>query len=206
MLERWEVSSLRLAAGSSFPERLSAVAQYVRERAPIFARAAFVVVEHQMQSQMRVIAGALFAAIAMVAPGIPLVFQQSSAKLNWEDLSEVTGCEASLRGNAAYTARKKAGVSAVCYLLNTTLPARRRKPADGGRASLGAESTTMQFILRNGDKRDDLADSLLHLLAYDVRRRREPAARHGRKRRKSDDEGLEAREQATSPGNCAERA
>lgn len=157
-----------------------------------------------MQSQMRVIAGALFAAIAMVAPEVPLVFQQSSAKLHWGDLSDVTACETtSLRGNAAYNARKKAGIAAACFLLNTNLPARQRRSADEEQLSLDLETGPMQTILRSGEKRDDLADSLLHLLAYDVRRRKVAVPKRSRKRRKGECETAETVEQA-SPGNSTE--
>ena len=187
-LEQWEVSSLQVSERATFPERLSAVAEFVRSRSAIFVRAAFVVVEHQMQSQMRVVAGALFAAISMVAPQVQLIFQQSSTKLHWDDIGSAVTGGTDLRGSGAYNARKKAGVAAAAFLLGTSLPKRVRR-ADPAQLALDTDRSPMQTILCNSEKRDDLADSLLHLLAYDVRRRATP--KRGKKRRIAEPEHVE---------------
>ena len=172
-LEKWEVSALDAPPRASFPDRLSAVARFVRERAHIFSRAKFVVVEHQMQSEMRVIAGALFAVIAMIAPDVELIFQQSFAKLQWNDLESVApGMD--LRGRGAYAARKKAAVAAACFLLGAELPAPRRCPAA---LQFVPGEDPMRQILLTSAKRDDLADALLHLLVFDHRRSAPPRSR-----------------------------
>ena len=161
------------------------MSEFVKSREDIFANASFVVIEHQMQSQMRVIAGALFACIRMLSKDVRLVFQQSSAKLRWHDLDDIAAAE-SLQGTGAYAARKKAAVEVACFLLNITLPpTNRRKAKNKGQECLIKYTCPMTEVFVASTKRDDLADSLLHLLAFSIRQHIDALPKKAGKRKRS---------------------
>ena len=175
-VEAWETSALieRGAKEASFVAQAKAVACFVNARRDLFTRADFLVVEHQMAPKMRGLAAALFAAVAVLKPELPMHFQMSGAKLAWDDLP-VAAPGARLD---TYNGRKKAAVSATHWLLDLEpQPPRKRKRLE---ASL-CPGRTMACILSQSDKQDDLADSLLHLLAFGThaapkkRQRKSPA-------------------------------
>ena len=160
-VEAWETSALvaRTAKEASFVAQAKAVACFVNARRDLFTRADCLIVEHQMAPKMRCLAAALLAAVAAHVPELPMHFQMSSAKLAWDDL-QVGAPGACLE---TYNGRKKAAVSAAHWLLDLEpQPLRKRKrpeaPLCPGRA--------MATVLSQSDKQDDLADSLLHLLAF----------------------------------------
>jgi len=192
-LERWEVVSLGLPRGASFAARSEAVAVFVQERRDVFASARAVVIEHQMQATMRTVAAALFAAVRMVSQDCLLFSQQSKDKLRWKDLGDPARGSLDL---STYSKRKQVSVSVAHYLLGMDVPqpqAKRRRTGAGPEARLDSYDTTasgplptMRAILSSSQKKDDLADALLHLCAFDCahnpisaktpsRRRRAPA-------------------------------
>ena len=176
---RWEVVALDVPRKCSFAEKAIAVASFVKERRELFASAAVVVVEHQMQSAMRCLAAALFAAVAAVASETParLLSQQSHEKLRWADIEECTNTPGPL---GTYAARKRAAVECAYFLIDMPPPILRRgcpRALKHDRAEEEQERTNatdnskdeMRVVLINSRKKDDLADALLHLLAYDAR-------------------------------------
>lgn len=163
VLERWEVVSLcDTNSGQSFVERCKSIAEFVKGRRVLFAEASVVIIEHQMHSTMRCLASALFASIHMYAnTDAKLVSQHSNIKLQWGDLSEHTRCaHADLK---KYNIRKRAAIECVDYILST----QQNNPTTD---AVPAEDTArMQKILREARKKDDLADAMLHVLAYKFR-------------------------------------
>ena len=129
---------------------------------------------------MRSVALALFACVRMINETVPLCFQQSKQKLAWQDLPAVVALPADgkLRGAAGYASRKKAAISCAAYLLALSASALSKRGKGAGSAQLQGSLPTseccrsMQRIFLQSAKRDDLADALLHLLAYDARERR----------------------------------
>jgi hypothetical protein len=165
----WEVVSLRLPKRASLPDRAAAVADFVTERDELFRQASVVVIEHQMQSVMRTVAACLFACVRLFAgPSALMISQPAAAKLRWSDLAE-HGARLD-----TYASRKRAAVKCAYFLLDL-LP-QSREPSSGSPPNI----TKLQRILLAPGKKDDLADSLLHLCAYDCLNN--PAPARGRKR------------------------
>ena len=149
----WEVVALELPKRPSFANHAEAVAAFVAQRRGLFEQASVVVIEQQMQATMRAVAAALFAAIRMIAT-CELQSQQSKLKLEWSDLSVVAD------DISTYARRKRAAVLAAHYLLDAK-PQRSRLPPPNQSASA--------TVLISSRKQDDLADALLHILAFDLR-------------------------------------
>lgn len=173
VVEAWDTSALgveRTKSEGAFVAEAKAVAAYVAARKDLFARADFLVVEHQMAPKMRCVAGALIAAVAAHVPRLPIHFQMSSTKLAWDDLA-VHAPDANLQ---SYAGRKKAAVRLAHWLVDLEYPPpRKRKRTDHA----GGDTRDMGAILSQSKKQDDLADSLLHLLAFGTRPAPRPRAR-----------------------------
>lgn len=170
--ERWEVVSLGLPRGASFAARSEAVAAFVQERRDVFASARAVVIEHQMQATMRTVAAALFTAVRMISQDCLLFSQQSKDKLRWKDLGEPARGSVDL---STYSKRKRVSVSVAYYLLAMDAPqpqAKRRRTGavprlDSYDTAASGPLPAMRAILSSSQKKDDLADALLHLCAFD---------------------------------------
>ena len=135
----WEVVALT-PAENTFAARCASIAEYVSQRRSIFEGADFLVLEHQMQAPMRVVAGAVFSAVRMVSP-VPFAFQLSRMKLAWPGVEAPTG----------YSARKKMAVQLVHRVVQDSSP-------------------EFQRLFGASTKKDDLADAMLHLLMFHLRK------------------------------------
>ena len=155
----WESVQLDISKEhSAFVSEAKAVSEFVRSRTYIFEMASYVIVEHQMAAKMRGIAAALFACISLLFPTVLLHFQLSKTKLSWEDLPEILPDV----NFDTYSARKRASIQIVEWLLEIPRTNRRQK-----QASLAAiDTSNMKQLFAASKKKDDLADSLLHLLAF----------------------------------------
>lgn len=155
VVERWTVSALddhkppheRGSTPSATACLLESVVGLMRTFEETFATSNFVVLEQQMSPQMRVVAGALFAALRSRFPSLPIVLQSSKSKLAW-NLDDWPEAARTIRTDT-YQHRKSASVKLCGALLD------------------GAERPDLLTIWRaGGKKRDDLADSLLHGLHF----------------------------------------
>ena len=157
-LVRWEVTSLHLARNASLPLRAAAVASFVADRRAIFLEAAVVVVESQMQSAMRTIAACLFSCVRLIAGNnVVMISQAAKTKLCWTDLAQI--CSRS----DTYSTRKSAAVKCAYFLLGLRAQGRKVQIDEAVPSNIEA----MRAVLMAPGKKDDLADSLLHLCAYD---------------------------------------
>ncbi len=191
-LAAWEVVPLSLSRTLSFADRAAAVADFARARESMFCAAAVVVIEHQMQSVMRSIAASLFSCVRLLGGAdVRLATQQAKEKLSWADLAEEAG-----RADT-HAQRKRRAVGATRELLGLPSAAAR-----GGarRGAGGAALSLLSPPLREGDaappfdalrrvflaasKKDDLADSFLHLCAYDCAHNPPPLKRARRAEKK----------------------
>jgi len=150
----------------TFPRLCKAVADFTRSRVHLFSAAHTVVIEHQMAPRMRCIAAALMGAISTLCPDTPCYFQLSNQKLAVWGLSSV--------GNASYGTRKAQGVRLTHHLCGLELPLSRGRSVTLDTnvfdsyccpASLAQAAS----ILKESRKKDDLADALLHNLAFAFR-------------------------------------
>lgn len=175
-LERWEVVSLNgTEQAQTFAERCKAIAEFVKSRKDLFAGASAVIVEHQMHSLMRCLAAALFAAIHVYASeSAKVVSQHSNMKLQWRDVTEHCRC-ANPQDLKKYNVRKRAAVECAEYLLKE-----EEGPGAGAHEKKHEDLRRMRDLLDSARKKDDLADALLHALAYGFKAHAAPAPKRRR--------------------------
>jgi hypothetical protein len=149
-LDRWVVEALGVTRKDAFARRSEAVSAFVRAHSDLLQRADVLVVEHQMQSDMRCVAAALFACVRMINDAAQLVFQHSRSKLAWVDLASAYESEVK-----SYAARKRAAVACARFVATAQL----------------------REVLERSSKKDDMADALLHLLSFELRERRPKRAK-----------------------------
>ena len=186
-LVRWELASLHLAKKASLPQRAAAVATFVDERRDLFLEASVVVIETQMRGVMRTVAACLFACVRLLAGDAALMIsQQGKTKLCWSDLKEICS-----DATTSYPSRKSAAVECAYFLLGLRARGSEVEAVEEAPANIEA----MRAVLLAPGKKDDLADALLHLCAYDCR---------GAKRRVKRKDA-EARRAMAAPGQLAGR-
>lgn len=160
--------NLRLTAQKrpTFAQTLQGVVDLIDGREALFRESDFVVIESQMTASMKAISAAFFAALRSRFPTLTVLFQHGGVKLSFGDLQAALGGEP-LRLDT-YALRKRAAVRAArhfCQQCPSALP------------SEGAP-------LEAAKKADDLADALLHGLAFlALRSPQTPAQRGARTKR-----------------------
>ena len=190
-LLRWEVVPLvGSKGGGGLVERAVAVAAFVRDREALFLQANVVVIEHQMQNTMRTIAASLFSGISLLAGDrVVMASQHSKDKLTWADVQVHSPAAAATLDT--YAKRKRAAVECAYFLLGLPPPLSRRQ--GGGQTTMdwwqdeGSASWAgpLREILSSSAKKDDLADSLLHLCAHECRHNPERGRPRGKPRKRA---------------------
>lgn len=165
-VEKWEVVAMNTDSNSQpFVNVCSAVAKFVSDRSALFKLASTVIIEQQMNSAMRCISAALFACISTyVNTNATLVSQHSSSKLRWDDLEDCIGGK---YDKQKYSHRKKIAVKCAEFLLDVESPASLNCESSNGISQLANTMWEMRKTFEQAKKKDDLADSLLHLLIND---------------------------------------
>jgi hypothetical protein len=145
----WTTEALPLPAGAGPADALRAVVEHVAGKEELLCAADAVVIEQQPAARMREVAACLFGLARRAArPEALVLLQPSRRKLELvvQDAPELCG------DRSSWAARKRAAVALTRHLL--------------------AERPEWLSVLASAKKKDDMADSFLHAVAYLAKQRK----------------------------------
>lgn len=145
----WTTETLPLPAGARPADALRAVVEHVAGKEELLRAADAVVIEQQPAARMREVAACLFGLARRAArPEALVLLQPSRRKLELvvQDAPELCG------DRSSWAARKRAAVALTRHVL--------------------AERPEWLSVLASAKKKDDMADSFLHAVAYLAKQRK----------------------------------